>query len=131
MGMCNMHYERVRLTGDSREAGQERHPNGTISQWIKDHLSKEGWGEDCIIFPFSGRNPKGYAVAKIGGKVRTLHRYVLIETSGHEGGMALHSLECTDRACINPNHLRWGSAKENYEDAMKLGTHRNTCWRKR
>lgn len=65
----------------------------------------------------------GYGRIKIKGHIST-HRLALFLTTGIWGEMALHS--CDNPSCCNPNHLRWGTHKENMRDMTGRGRHHLT-----
>lgn len=77
----------------------------------------------CILWPFA-TSPKGYGRLHYKGRVWAAHRLVLALVTGDapNGKMALHSPHCTSRRCVNPLHLRWGSAKNNADDMTVSGT---------
>lgn len=66
----------------------------------------------------------GYGWFRINKKTYLCHRLSLIFYSGKEevSKQALHS--CDNPICCNPLHLRWGSANDNVQDAIKR--HRKT-----
>ena len=69
---------------------------------------------------------QGYGQLWFNGKVRYTHRLSYEWNHGEipEGLMVLHS--CDTRCCVNPNHLRVGTVKDNAEDRMARGRDYNT-----
>lgn len=63
----------------------------------------------------------GYGQFRFNGKSKTSHRVALIFWSGKEEKnlFVLHS--CDNPRCCNPNHLRWGTAKDNFNDCVERG----------
>jgi hypothetical protein len=82
-------------------------------------------GRRCFIWPY-GRNTDGYGMANVDRKHVSVHRIVCEKTHGPapaDKPEVAHSSECRDKACLNPNHLRWASTKENAEDRKAFGRH--------
>jgi hypothetical protein len=81
--------------------------------WLLRAIQQET--DDCILWPF-GKYADGYACLGM----HKVHRLVLRATAGEpstDKAMALHS--CDVRECVNPRHLRWGSALDNFRDAQE------------
>lgn len=72
---------------------------------------------DCWLWQAS-RSAKGYGMFGVGGKVRTV-THVALTLAGKPrppapADCALHS--CDTPSCVNPAHLRWGTALDNAQD---------------
>ncbi len=64
----------------------------------------------------------GYGVLRVDGKVVTAHRLsLMLHGVDIAGESVLHS--CDNQACVNPLHLRTGSAAENNKDIMDRKRH--------
>lgn len=73
---------------------------------------------DCLIWQ-RGLTPNGYGKVSYAGKSIGAHRLALFYTSGIWGEVAMHS--CDTKACINPEHLSWGSYADNSQDMVNKG----------
>ena len=75
--------------------------------------------DDCWEWT-AGKNTRGYGQFKILPSKPALAHRVSYELHKGEIPKGLHVLHsCNNASCVNPNHLRVGTAKENYEDQLK------------
>ena len=78
----------------------------------------------CVIWPFSVGS-HGYGQVWWNNKMALAHRISLTLAAGPppEDSMdAAHSpAYCNHRSCINPDHLRWATRKENEGDKLHTG----------
>lgn len=72
---------------------------------------------NCFIWN-KGKLKAGYGQFWYKNKGYLAHRVVAALVYGlpKQGDLALHS--CDNPSCINPDHLRWGSNKENMDDMI-------------
>lgn len=90
--------------------------------WIEGHLMALET-DACVMWPFarcSGR----YGHFQANKVYYLAHRYVCEAAHGPAPDgkpLALHSCHNGESGCVNPRHLRWGSAKENTGDMLKAG----------
>ena len=77
----------------------------------------------CWEWQGAKRNKAGYGAFSLKGKVIDAHRFSYEYYKGEipEGLFILHS--CDNPSCVNPDHLRAGTARENVRDSIERGTH--------
>lgn len=119
-GFCKPHYSRWRRHGDPRKG---RSMNGAGLNFLKNIINTKS--KNCIIWPF-GMISTGYGLVRDNGASLTAHRLSLILSKGQppkDRSFACHKpVICHNRACVNPNHLYWGSGKDNNSDRLLDGT---------
>jgi hypothetical protein len=78
--------------------------------------------DDCVLYPYS-KTDKGYGTARQNGNRYSAHRLVceLVHGEAPTGAFALHSCGNGQKGCVNPKHLRWGSAQDNADDREAMG----------
>ena len=120
-GYCRKHYARFVRHGDPLGGSTDR---GARINWI--FKNKDFAGDACIVWPFAIAESGYPACVSWNGGQTGAHR-VMCEmrngkpsTSDHQ---AAHSCGKGKNGCINPNHLRWATAKENHADSIIHGTH--------
>lgn len=121
-GLCGAHYQRRQKTGSERANEPIQAPFGTPLQWLKDHVSHIG--DECLIWPF-GRLTSGYpSVVKFEGTILA-HRVMCILAHGQPPEGKPHTAHTCGKghlACVNPNHVKWSSVKDNEADKKMHGT---------
>lgn len=80
--------------------------------------SKVNKTEDCWLWQ-GAVGSHGYGNYYDGSKYWTAHRYSFYLSGGDISKMVLHS--CDVKACVNPNHLRSGTAHDNSQDTLLRG----------
>lgn len=114
-GWCDPHYKRWWRSGDP--LGGKTSP-GEPLRFLEELVGHDG--DDCVTWPFCTA-ATGIGSVQYGGKVRPAHRVMLYLSTGVEPDskvLALHSCGNGHLGCVNPKHLRWGSAKDNAQDAI-------------
>lgn len=117
-GWCSAHWTRWKRHGDPLGGGLKR---GETNAFFDFALQYEG--SDCLIWPYA-RDAAGYAQINFEGRVRYVHRDVCIKKNGgpEDGMVAAHSCGKGHLGCVNPNHVRWATRKENAHDMIDHGT---------
>jgi len=77
--------------------------------------------KECV--DFDGAIRDGYGRVTYNGKDHNANRLMCTLAHGEPPSPDLEACHsCHNRACINPNHLRWGTRKENHIDKALNGT---------
>jgi hypothetical protein len=93
--------------------------HGASEEFLREHV--RATTDECIEWPYS-RNAKGYGLAVVGGKQRGAHNWMCRLAHGEPGPLkrpAAH--KCDNPGCVNPNHLKWATHRENMLDKERTG----------
>jgi len=118
-GYCNKHYIRFRRYGDPLAGGTER---GATHAFLEAHVNFDG--DECLTWPFA-TDAHGCARIRDGGDNVPAYRIMCEMAHGpaptprHQ---ATHTCGKGHEACINPNHLEWGTGFKNQQDRVEHGT---------
>ena len=127
-GLCVGHLGQKKR-GQPLRTLKPRQPSGlSLEQVVGRLLAKARPEGECLVL-YQRNDRDGYAQASWQGEGHKAHRLVLQAHAGAapEGKRcALHS--CHRPACINPEHLRWGSDADNSADAVAAN---RTAWGER
>ncbi len=89
--------------------------------WLLDHVYYDG--TECLPWPF-GVNYRGYGTLTFEGKFYRAPRLMCMKAHGEPTSLDLVTRhKCDNPVCVNPNHLQWGSKRENSEDMVQRGGH--------
>lgn len=76
-------------------------------------------------WPWGGAKTRGYGILTVEGRQRYA-THIALEADGRPRpfptAVALHA--CDNPACVNPEHLAWGTQGENLKDMREKGRHR-------
>lgn len=112
-GMCSSHYQRWRRGSDlsAPVAQRLKSPEERVSEWTR----RAG---DCTLWTGSHNNA-GYGQMRDGGRSVLVHRWSYEQANGPiPHGLDIDHI-CHNTLCINPNHLRLATRKQNAEHKLK------------
>lgn len=116
-GLCKAHYQQSWRTGTTGPIKEKI--GGADLVWSIVHAPPT---DACVFWPGGVDRPEFYAQ----GKAASVARTVLALTAGPPPTPEHHAchapLICHDSRCVNPQHLRWGTAVENRADRRLDGT---------
>lgn len=78
-------------------------------------------GNECLEWPYSGNN-WGYGQLTVAGRLVVASRFVCEIAHGDPPTpeyQAAHSCGNGHLGCVNPQHLRWATPKENSADKIR------------
>lgn len=121
-GLCSSHYQRWWKHGNAL-APLARARDGEPLAFVQ--VAANHHGTDCLLWPYR-RTRAGYGVVTVDGQVTTAHRAVLMLHAGPPPDASMQAAHapfiCSDRACVNPAHLRWATVTSNAQDRIIEGT---------
>lgn len=116
IGYCKRHALRMRRHGSLE---LKRRSRGTTKKFL-DAVLASPKTDECILLPVAA---KKYAKFFDQGKQITAHRYICTKAHGapqEDRIFAAHS--CGQSWCVNPEHIRWATPRENNDDKLAHGT---------
>lgn len=110
-GLCSIHYEERRKTGmlPALLTTEERF-------WEK--VDK---AQDCWLWTGAKNKKTGYGLVEIAKRTNLVHRYSYELHHGEIPKKTYVRHTCHTRLCVNPAHLKLGSAKQNVQDSVRDG----------
>lgn len=117
-GWCVTHYDRWRRTGDPMKGGKLTREEKFLSLIFPEPMS------GCWLWE-GNANPAGYGQIWNGKTIVNTHRFsyeYFVGPIPSVNGRTLHVCHrCDTPACVNPDHLFLGTAKDNVKDMDKKG----------
>lgn len=120
-GLCNRHYKRWLAQGHPCRQTKIT-PHGKAQAYFRNVVLTYD-GDDCLIWPFN-RGSIGYALIGLDGRMQNVHRTACRLVYGPPPSPkhhAAHSCGNGHLGCVNPQHLRWATPKENAGDTLRHG----------
>lgn len=117
--LCSKHYSDYRR----RKQGSAKSPDPNF-WWVCDHANWEDDNE-CLIYPKFNEGSTAFPTITLDGEKMVATRYMCFLKHGPSPTpehQAAHSCGKAHLGCINPNHLRWATRKENEADKIIHGT---------
>ena len=116
-GLCNKHAVRLRVTGTTDD-GPKAHASATDRFWR--HVEKN----DGACWLWKGGFRGAYGKMQVGGKCSqsiSAHRFSFELHNGPipDGMIVMH--KCDNPPCVNPDHLKIGTYKDNMDDMAAKG----------
>lgn len=111
---CSAHYNRWQKYGDPTDGRPERAAPGETIRFLE-AVAIPFSGVECLLWPY-GKYPNGYGQIRIGGGTKVVSRLVCERAHGQPPTPkyeAAHSCGNGHLGCVNPQHLRWATSKEN------------------
>lgn len=106
--LCWTHYHRLKNWGDPNKTGVRG-----LTLWERALLSVSKEPNGCWLW-LGCLNEYGYGVIREGKKVRRVHRVGYIATYGPvPDGLVLDHFYCDTKRCVNPDHVKPVTIKEN------------------
>lgn len=122
LGFCSKHWQRSRKHGTpNAEVGERSSHYANVAYLLKVVLPYQG--KDCFAWPF-GESGSGYAGSiQWDGKRTPVQRIVCELKHGEpkDGDRCRHLCGNGHLACVNPNHLAWGTPLQDRSDMVSHG----------
>ena len=121
-GWCKAHWKRWRRHGDPLGGGT---PYGEPMAFLE--AAAASVSDECILWPYASI-PAQYGYIRIDGKAQPAHRVVCEMAHGpapspdHQAAHDNDGQPCKSPLCVNPNHLRWATPRENNADKTNHDT---------
>lgn len=85
-------------------------------------LSKVEKTDSCWNWKGATRGKNGYGAMKVDGKVVSVHKFAYTLYRGEIPEKLLVSHTCHNKLCVNPDHLKLVTPKENHNEGVRRGT---------
>lgn len=110
--LCKAHYEQQRRGEPLRPVRLRRTESIPSAEWFWQQTFPSG---DCREWT-RALNSDGYGSLSVGGRPMKAHRFAYLLSNGAIPDGLLVDHECRNRRCVEPNHLRLATKKQNAEN---------------
>jgi hypothetical protein len=118
-------FENPSFTGRVPTGGREADAMRDLPVWQENFDAKvdRSGGEDACHIWTASSLPSGYGMFRIVGRSFLAHRLSYLMAGGDFGHPIIMHM-CDNPSCVNPKHLRGGSARDNVVDMIQKGRNR-------
>lgn len=124
-GFCDRHYQRYRKYGDPLAGGTN------YATPEEAFAARTEWQGECLVW-IGSVCKKGYGQLRVSNRTVKAHRWAYEQVHGPVPARRMIDHKCRNRACVNADHLRLATNKQNMENRKAnkgtIAGHRGVRW---